>query len=222
MVLEEDNREEVVLMYNSIVDIDISTISKRFREIVSEIDSILGEREKLRDKLIKMGRDIVRLSGWAINALHRGEVREAEKYLNEIEEYAREFIELASRDPSLLLSGYSSNILSEYVEAKLFYELIVRGRILSYRDLRVPEIPYLQGVGDTLGEIRRLVLDLLRGGDLEKAEKLLEVMEALYYELRALEYPEALLPGVKHKVDVARRLIDDTKSLLLTIKARKS
>ncbi len=203
-------------------DIDLPSISKKFREIISEIDSILAEREKLRDKLIKMGRDIIRLSGWAINALHRGKVAEAEKYIDEMENYAKSFTSLASRDPSLLLSGYSSNILSEYVEAKMFYELVVRGRIISHRDLGVPEIPYLQGVGDTLGEIRRLVLDMIRGGDLEGAEKLLEVMEALYYELRALEYPEALLPGVKHKVDVARRLIDDTKSLLLTVKARRT
>ncbi|RUM48149.1 MAG: haloacid dehalogenase, partial [Hyperthermus sp.] len=33
-------------------------------------------------------------------------------------------------------------------------------------------------------------------------------------------YPDALMPGVRHKIDVARRLIDDTKSLLLSIKAR--
>ena len=60
----------------------------------------------------------------------------------------------------------------------------------------------------------------MREGRLAEAEKLLDLMEAMYYELRALEYPDALMPGVKHKVDVARRLIDDTKSLLLSLKAR--
>ena len=47
-------------------------------------------------------------------------------------------------------------------------------------------------------------------------------MEALYNELRSLEYPDALMPGVRHKIDVARRLIDDTKALLIEVKGRRS
>jgi len=43
----------------------------------------------------------------------------------------------------------------------------------------------------------------------------LDVMEAIYQWLKKLNYPDALMPGVRHKVDVARRLIEDTKVLYL-------
>ena len=190
------------------------------RRVVERIDGVLSAREELRDKLIKLGRDIIKLSGWVINALHRGSIEEARKYIAEMDGIASEYVREARRDPALWFSGLVSNALSEYVEAKMFYGIIVEGRLYSYEELGVGEIPYLQGVGDVLGELRRLALDMLRVGRVGDAERLLDIMEAIYYELRALEYPDALMPGVRHKVDVARRLIDDTKALLITVKSR--
>ena len=192
------------------------------RRVVERIDGVLSAREELRDKLIKLGRDIIKLSGWTINALHRGSLDEAEKYVTEMDVIASEYVREARRDPALWFSGLVSNALSEYVEAKMFYGIVVEGRLYGYEELGVGEIPYLQGVGDVLGELRRLALDSLRVGRINDAERILDIMEAIYYEMRALEYPDALMPGVRHKIDVARRLIDDTKALLITVKARLS
>ena len=85
----------------------------------------------------------------------------------------------------------------------------------SYRELGVPHIPYLQGLGDAVGELRRYIIDLLREERYEEAREYLEVMETIYQHLKKLNYPEALIPGVRHKVDVARRLLEDTKILYL-------
>ncbi len=207
-------------VYTGIDQIKISNLQKRIRGIVEEIDAVLSSREKLRDELIKMGRDIIKLSGWIINALHRASLEEAKRYLEEMDNKAKIFIKKARQDPYLWHSGFTNNVLSEYAEAKLFFEVIVNGRLLSHNDLDIEYTPYLQGLGDMLGEMRRLALDMMRTNDLIRAEKLLDIMETIYYELRALEYPDALIPGVRHKIDIARRLIDDTKTLLLTIKAR--
>lgn len=206
--------------YKGLDGLDTSSLREKIRTIVGSIDSTLSNRESLRDELIKKGRDIVKLSGWVINAVHRASTGEAQRYMEEMDVKAREFIEKARRDPYLWYSGFTNNVLSEYVEAKLFYEMVVNSRLLSYDDLGVDHVPYLQGLGDMLGELRRLALDLIRVGDISRAERVLEVMETIYYELRALEYPDALMPGVRHKVDVARRHIDDTKTLLLTVKTR--
>jgi translin len=200
--------------------LDVDSIAREFRSIVSSINAVLSRREDLRDRMIKMGRDIIKLSGWAINSIHRGLVDEARGYIEQMDRLVREFLELAESDSFLRESGFTYNVLAEYVEAKLFYSIVVEGRLLTPQELGVYEVPYLQGVGDVLGELRRLALDFMRDGRLSEAEKLLDVMETMYYELRALEYPDALMPGVRHKVDVARRLIDDTKSLLLSLRAR--
>ena len=206
--------------YPGIERLDIEKLREMFRGVVQEIDAMLSRREELRDELIKRGRDIIKLSGWAINAIHRGSLEEAKKHIEEMDRAAREFIEKARNDMFLWHSGFTNNVLSEYTEAKAFYSLVTEARLPTPQELGVPEVAYLQGIGDTLGELRRLALDLMRTGDLASAERLLDAMETLYYELRALEYPDALIPGVRHKVDVARRLIDDTKALLLTLKAR--
>ena len=210
----------VLAGYEGLERIDLDRLREDFRSIIARIDSILSAREELRDNLIKAGRDIIKLSGWAINALHRGSLEEARRYVEDMEAKTREFIGLARRDSSLWHSGFVNNVLSEYVEARAFYDIVVRGVVPGPEELGVGEVAYLQGIGDTLGELRRLALDFMRVGQLDKAEKLLDIMETLYYELRSLEYPDALMPGVRHKVDVARRLIDDTKALLLTVKAR--
>ncbi len=201
--------------------IDIETFASRLRGIVSSIDVVLSRRERERDAMIKKSRDVMRLSGWAINAIHRGRLEEARKYLYEMENAVQEFLRHAKSDPFLYHSGLVYNTLAEYVEAKLFYSIVVEARLLSPEELRVDEIPYLQGLGDVIGELRRLALDFLRVDKITEAERLLEIMEAIYYEIRGLEYPDALIPGVRHKVDVARRLLDDTKALLLEVKGRK-
>jgi len=206
--------------FDGIRGLDLSHLSRRTRDIITRIDSVLAKREEIRDSLIKSGRDIIRLSGWAINAIHRGMLSDASKYIDEMDKKVTTFIDMANSDAFLRESGFVYNVLSEYVEAKVFYELVVKGILPSHDDLGVSEIPYLQGLGDVLGELRRLALDFLRVSKVELAEKILEVMEVMYYEMRALEYPDALMPGVRHKVDVARRLIDDTKSLLLSVKTR--
>ncbi len=196
-------------------------IGEKLREIIARIDSVLSVREKRRDEALKKSRDVIRLSGWAINALHRGRLGEAEKHLEAMRSVVREFLESVQGDPILYYSGFTNNTLSEYVEAELFYNIIVHNRLPGPDELGVPETPYLQGLGDTIGELRRMILDLLRQDRLEEAERLLDVMETIYYEMRGLEYPEALIPGVRHKVDVARRLLDDTKTLLLEIRGRR-
>jgi translin len=205
---------------SSIAKLNVDVIAREFRSIIASINAVLSRREDLRDRMIKMGRDIIKLSGWTINSIHRGLFDEARQYVEQMDQLVKEFISLAESDSFLRESGFTYNVLAEYVEAKLFYSIVVEGKLLSPQQLNVYEVPYLQGVGDVLGELRRLALDFMREGKLDEAEKLLEIMETMYYELRALEYPDALMPGVRHKVDVARRLIDDTKSLLLSLRAR--
>ncbi len=199
----------------------VKRVGEKIRRVVREIDARLSEREARRDAALKKSRDVIRLSGWAINALHRGDLEKARNHIAEMRKAVKEFLAQVQGDPVLFYSGFTNNTLAEYVEAELFYQVVMGGELPGPEELGVPDTPYLQGLGDTIGEIRRLILDLLRQDEVEKAEHLLSLIESIYYEMRGLEYPEALIPGVRHKVDVARRLIDDTKALILEVKGRK-
>ncbi|NPA05309.1 MAG: haloacid dehalogenase [Crenarchaeota archaeon] len=200
----------------------VRVLRERLSEYIARIDKLLSKREEERDKMIKLSRDVIRLSGQVINAIHTGDYAEASKLLQRMEDAKKEFISHAKHDPYLYHTGLVYSTLAEYVEAKILYSLVVESKPPAPpEELDVPETAYLQGLGDVVGELRRLALDALRQDRIEDAEHLLAMMEAIYMELRGLEYPDALIPGVRRKVDVARRLIDDTKALLVEVKGRR-
>ncbi len=192
----------------------------KLKSVIKEVDSYLSERDRIREEAIKLSRDVVRASGWAITSLHKGDLESALKHMENAERYAARLKSLLEPYPELLNSGFANNAFSEYVEAKLFIDIVLGKGLSGPEDLNVGIVPYLQGIGDLVGELRRLCLDLVRHAEFEVAWRLLEIMEAIYLELRSLDYPEALIPGVRHKADVARRLVDDTKALLADLESR--
>lgn len=70
---------------------------------------------------------------------------------------------------------------------------------------------YLNGLGDVAGELRRHILDLIRRGDVEKAEVFLGIMENIHAVLLDFDYPDAITHGLRRKTDVARSLVEKTR-----------
>ncbi len=179
------------------------------------IDSLLSRKDSVREDTIRVTREILRYSTEAVRLIHLEKYGEAWNNILKASELVSILKEKLKDHPDLYYSGLVYNSLSEYVESYITYKLIVEKTMPSYAELRVPYIPFLQGLGDCVGEVRRHILSLLNKGALEEASEYLEVMETIYLLLRKLNYPDPLIPGLRHKVDVARRLIDDTKNLLI-------
>lgn len=190
------------------------------REIIDDVDKLLSEKEEAREFAIKVGRDVVKASRRAIADLQFLNMESAHSRIKSVEEMVAGLMTRLSGHPDLVNTGLVTGPLSEYVEARILYSILVGEPIPSHRDLGVPYTSYLQGLGDVVGELRRLILELIRGRDYTRAWLLLDIMESIYLELSRLTYPEALLPGIRHKVDVARKLLDSTKALLLDIESR--
>ena len=79
-------------------------------------------------------------------------------------------------------------------------------------DIGVHAAPYLNGLGETVGEMRRRMLDRMRAGDLAEAERLLEGMDAICELLADLDYPDAMTGGLRRTTDVARALIERSRA----------
>jgi translin len=77
-------------------------------------------------------------------------------------------------------------------------------------DIGVPPEAYVLGLGDVMGELRRLVLTELKNGNIDGAEKYLQSMETSFEVLMGFNYPDSMLP-VRRKQDVARGLIERTR-----------
>ena len=76
---------------------------------------------------------------------------------------------------------------------------------------------YLGGMSDTIGEGRRRLLDLLRRGEVEQAERLLDAMEEMYGVLVTMDYPDAITMNLRRATDVSRSLIEKTRGDLVDL-----
>ncbi|MEB3845601.1 MAG: haloacid dehalogenase [Desulfurococcales archaeon] len=188
--------------------------------IIEDVKRKLDELDNVRNEALKTSRDVIRLSGWSITRLLNGDIDGARVYLEKCRDTAMSLLEMTSPYPELYYSGFVNNAVSEYVEAEVFYRIVTERRVPGPGELRVPYVPYLQGLADTVGELRRLALDYLGKRDVALAEELFEWMNLIYVELKGLDYPDSLVPGLRRKVDVARRLVDDTKAFLVDLKSR--
>jgi len=178
-------------------------------EIIESVRKVLDEKDSLREEALKVTREIVRLSGDAVKAVHRNELDLAEERLSEAGKRVELLRETLKNHPDLYYSGYVQTAHQEFVEASLLLSY-VRGRPYpTPRELGVPEGDYALGVGDFIGELRRYFLHRLLEGNLEAAERVYREMERVYNALITLEYPKGLV-NVRGKQDQARYALERT------------
>ncbi len=60
-------------------------------------------------------------------------------------------------------------------------------------------------------ELRRDVLDELRGDDLERAVHYLEAMDAIYAVLVSIDFPDAITGGLRRTTDQLRGVLERTR-----------
>jgi len=176
--------------------------------IALDIESQLNEKEEVREVAIKSSRNIVRLCGLAVRAMHLGndpgpDMQGAMEELHKLVGITRDF-------PDILYSGIVESAMQEYVEARVLRAYTLGEDLPSHKDLGVTPEAYILGVGDVIGEIRRLALDSIRRGTVDGAAKHLEHMEMLYDFLMNFNYPSSLV-GVRRKQDVARGILEKTR-----------
>jgi len=188
--------------------------------VVRSVDEFLKIKDEVREYMIKHSRDIIREAGYVITDIHRGDVKSANNRLVRLREYVREFLSRLKEHPELLYSGTVYSALSEYVEAEVFHSIIESMSISDYKSLNIHPIPYIQGLLDVIGELKRYIINLVRSKDLTKAWRLFRVAEAIYESCKGLDYPEALVPGLRRKVDIARNVIESLRVFLTDIETR--
>lgn len=169
-----------------------------------------------REKGLKLSRQVIRASANAIRSLHRGEDDKAAVLMQEAGALLREATGALADHPDVLHAGFISDAAKEYAEARLTHALGSGLPVPTPDDLGIDVGPYLKGLGETVGELRRRLLDLLRGGDLAAGETTLEVMDAIVDLLAGLDYPDGMTGGLRRVTDVARALVERSRADLTT------
>lgn len=168
-------------------------------------------RDKALDKVMERARRARILSKQAILRIHSGEVSEAGKRLEEASGLISEMDAVIEEHPALGRFDQVSAAKEEFSEASIIMGLTESGEFPDPVALGVPMVSYLMGLGDVPGELRRQALDALRLGDIETAEARLSTMEEIYLSLVTME-EVPLLKGMRRKLDIARGVIERTRS----------
>jgi len=179
--------------------------------ILKEAKKELMQKDKVRENAHENMRKATSLSKHAILLIHQKRLEEAKKLLESAKEIVANLQELAKKDPDVIYGGMFSAALQEYSEANIFLKLVEEGRFIEPKEINVPPVDYVLGLADVVGEYRRLSLDVLREGMVEKGEKCLKTMDEIYTELMAIDEAYMLVPGLRRKCDVARRIIETTR-----------
>lgn len=190
------------------------------KEIIEGIRRILDEADSAREEALRLTREVVRLSGDAVKAIHRNDLETAKQRLKSAQQLVEMIRESLKPYPMLYYSGYVQSAHQEFVEATLLLAYREGREFPSPWDLGVPEADYLLGLGDFIGELRRHFLLLLIDGKVEEAEEVYRFMEELYGELMTLEYPKGLV-NIRTKQDQARHILERTLEDLTRAKLNK-
>lgn len=181
--------------------------------IVEQIQSQMNDLEQKRELSLSMSRQIVRKTKRIIHALHLGQ-----DYDGMMQEARAEMVALQEAlegHPQILYSGTVNDAMMELAETALLIAVTENQPLPSPEELRIAPASWVLGLGDSIGELRRIALDLLRQDETARAEEVLRSMEDLFSALLEFDSPDAILPA-RRKQDIARSLVERTRADVTT------
>jgi translin len=192
-----------------------------FEEVAAELRRHIEATNAAREVALRECREIIRLSSRAIRAVHRLEFDVAAERLSEARQMVDSVKQGLSDHPDLFYAGYVHDSQKEYVEAEAMYAIVREVPVPMPADLGVEPAAYLNGLAEAGSECRRYVLDRLRAGEMEGADRVLQVMDDIYYELVTFDFPDAITGGLRRTTDAFRAVLERTRGdLTLTFQQR--
>jgi len=183
---------------------EIEEISKAIRER-------LDKKDLARESALKTSRQIIRECRSAIASLQKG--NDAEENMERARKAHAQLKKMLAGFPDLLSAGYAVDAEQELAEAEILASCTCGKEAPSPEEIGVEDEAFVLGMADSIGEMRRLLLDRLMKDDVEAAGLMLGKMERFFNMLMTFDYPDALI-ATKRKQDVARGLVEKSRGEL--------
>lgn len=172
------------------------------------------EKDFIREKALKLSREIVREVALSIRHIHKLK-KDEDLLFDDIADKLINLNELLKNHSDL--KKYINTPQQEFVEALVFYEIIKNNRIMEYSEFKklslLPE-NYILGLCDVIGELRRMVLESIKNDDVDNAKKYYEFMEKIYDYIMKFDYYH-VIDGLRRKQDISRSLLEKTNGDLV-------
>jgi translin len=181
-------------------------------DFADDARAVLDARFEAREKGITGSRRVIRASANGIRALHRGEWEQAAGLISEAGTILADITAALADHPNILHAGFISDAAKEYAEARIT-EALFRGEpVPGFAELGIDPVPFLHGLGEAVGEMRRRLLDLLRAGEVEQAQTSLAAMDQIVDLLAEMDYPDGMTSGLRRTTDVSRALVERSRA----------
>jgi translin len=179
--------------------------------IAAKLRPYFAAEDEAREKALRSCRQVIRYSADAIRAVHRQEHDKAKQLLDSAHKLLQELNHDLARHGKLLHSGFIHDAQKEFAEGCITLALIAGEDLPKPRTLGVSNAAYLDGLGESVGELRRYILDNLRRDDFSRCEELLTIMDEIYGILITMDFPELLAHGLRRTTDAVRGIIERTR-----------
>lgn len=184
--------------------------------IIEVVRDSMEAKNAVREKALEISRPLIRQAANAIRAIHRKEWANAQDQLMLARKTALQLINGTQNDPDIYFSGYTQDALKEYAEAYILYAMVRDTPFPSPDSLQITMATYINGMAEAASELRRHILDLIRPGHTDEAERLLDLMEVVYVHLISIDFTEAITGGLRRRTDSLRAVLERTRGDVTT------
>ena len=189
---------------------------KNVKPSLNKIAKSLSEIQDAREFLLKNTREIIILCSKSIISVHKGDMKSAKNNLKQADVLLKKYKKKATPD----LRRYMITPEQEFVEAASLIAIVEKNEIPSEKELDVMSESYVLGLMDCVGELKRMIFDKIRIGDIDNASRIFEIMENLYLHLYPFSMYDKVVKEARRKIDVDRILVDDARGAITEEKRR--
>ncbi len=189
---------------------------KNVKPSLNKIAKSLSEVQDAREFLLKNTREIIILCSKSIISVHAEDMKSAKNNLKQADMLLKKYKKKVTAD----LRRYMIIPEQEFVEAASLIAIVEKKEIPSEKELDVMSESYVLGLMDCVGELKRMIFDKIRIGDIDNALRIFEIMENLYLHLYPFSMYDKVLKEARRKIDVDRILVDDVRGAITEEKRR--
>lgn len=188
----------------------------RLDDIAEQIREQFETVNAARDSAYQQSRALTSVCARTIRAVHREEWEVTDRLLAQAREAAERLIDCTKPYPSLYFAGYTQDALKEFVEANLTLALVRDFPIATAEELGVEGNTWLNGLAEAATELRRRILDIIRHGHSDEAERLLADMDGIYSVLVTFDFNDSITGGLRRRTDTVRAVLERTRGDVTT------
>jgi len=196
-------------------------LTDNLESIAERIRLTLSAKDKAREKVLPLCREVIRHCSQAIRAVHRQEFDRAKELLQSARNLLDEAKQTFTAYSELSNTGFIRDAQKEFAEGNITLALVTGEQPPTPDELGINPAAYLNGLGEAVGELRRYLLDSMRRGDLSRGEELLSAMDDIYNILVTMDFPDAITGGLRRTTDMVRGVLERTRSDLTLVLRQK-